>query len=500
MQVQNGFMKWRVVLVVVALMVGCTSKNPRDCSDGTCTDPAFPFCDIEGNFGDTTKTCVAVDCTPGMFASCRGDTAITCNSAGTDFDLIQCERGCDEASGGCRLCDPNETACTNGTVATCDASGAVTSSHVCPLGCFENEPRCRDIDPSNGLAQYLDASATALDLDLSAGGSIDTQTGNVHDVNGTVVPVTTVQLPAPVGGPAIRVLIVRSARIGNVQVSGQPALAIVSNADVTIEGALSLWRDEDQATAVFPGEFSTAGCGGGAGTVISNAGGKITIASAGGGAYATAGGKGGSIQPSSQFGVGGAAGQPSGSPSLEPLRGGCGSTTSSGGGAIQISSRTKIELKQSAIVNANGQIGILSFAGPEPSSGGGAGGGILLEAPVITLGMGTRLLVNGGPAATGALIDPPTSTTTAPSPGAACTSTGSTRCAAGGAGAASGGPATDGVDVPFDGSAPNNTTFIAAGGGGGLGYIRINTQTGQFDESSDAITSGMLAMAPIRTR
>jgi hypothetical protein len=105
----------RALVVAAAVLAGCTKPNPRSCQDGTCTDPALPFCDVDGSFANEPQTCIAVDCTPGEFAACRGDLAITCNEVGTDFDLIQCERGCDDALGGCRLCDPNETACTNGT-------------------------------------------------------------------------------------------------------------------------------------------------------------------------------------------------------------------------------------------------------------------------------------------------------------------------------------------------------------------------------------------------
>ncbi|MBS1121430.1 MAG: hypothetical protein H6Q90_3658, partial [Deltaproteobacteria bacterium] len=96
----------------MVMAAGCTRPNPLSCADGLCSDPGFPFCDEDGSFGDTIQTCIAVDCTPMEFATCRGDLAITCNAAGDDFDLVQCQRGCDAAGGGCRLCDPNETACT----------------------------------------------------------------------------------------------------------------------------------------------------------------------------------------------------------------------------------------------------------------------------------------------------------------------------------------------------------------------------------------------------
>ena len=113
-----------------------------------------------------------------QFVECRDDVELRCNADGSNYNLTPCDRGCDAAAGGCRLCDPGETACTNGQVATCDASGAVMNRETCVLGCFETEPRCRDIDPSNGLATYFDMVPNPPDLDLEFG-NFDTGTGRV---------------------------------------------------------------------------------------------------------------------------------------------------------------------------------------------------------------------------------------------------------------------------------------------------------------------------------
>lgn len=101
-----------LVGLVFGLVTGCTKPNPRSCIDGTCTDPAFPFCDVDGTFGDTTDTCVAVDCRPGEVAACRDDLAIRCNATGNDYDLVQCELGCDAATGGCKGCSSDDQ-CNN---------------------------------------------------------------------------------------------------------------------------------------------------------------------------------------------------------------------------------------------------------------------------------------------------------------------------------------------------------------------------------------------------
>jgi len=73
--------------------IACTGSNPRSCKDGSCTDPAFPFCDVTGAVSGNPETCIAPTCTPGDFAECRGNTAVTCNGTGNDYDLVQCPRG-----------------------------------------------------------------------------------------------------------------------------------------------------------------------------------------------------------------------------------------------------------------------------------------------------------------------------------------------------------------------------------------------------------------------
>jgi hypothetical protein len=158
-----------------------------------------------------------------------------------------------------------------------------------------------------------------------------------------------------------------------------------------------------------------------------------------------------------------------------------------------------IALADGARIDANGQIGGIDMSGPSPLSGGGAGGGILLEAPIVSLGADARLLVNGGPAATGEVFNPALSVTTAPSPGGTCTSGGSIQCGDGGNGAGLDGPATNGENVPYT-TSPSVTDLVAAGGGGGLGFIRINTALGEHTKSSSAIESGVVTEGAVRTR
>ncbi len=66
-------MKWVFVLGCLGIVVACTKRNPAYCGDGTCVDPSLPYCDIDGAIGGMPGTCIAVTCTPGELAICRGD-------------------------------------------------------------------------------------------------------------------------------------------------------------------------------------------------------------------------------------------------------------------------------------------------------------------------------------------------------------------------------------------------------------------------------------------
>lgn len=104
---------WAVVVAIV-VSVGCTSPNPRSCADGACTDPSLPFCDVDGAIAGTPDTCIAVACTANEHASCRGDVAVRCNAAGTNYELVECGLGCSDALGGCTACSTDEQ-CSNPT-------------------------------------------------------------------------------------------------------------------------------------------------------------------------------------------------------------------------------------------------------------------------------------------------------------------------------------------------------------------------------------------------
>jgi hypothetical protein len=134
----------RAGLLVTVVLIGCTTPNPRSCKDGLCTDQRFPFCDVDGALEGQPETCIEVACTPGEVIACRDDTALRCNTTGNDYDLLQCERGCDAASG-CRGCTADDQ-CSNPTPvcdeATTTCRGCATDDDCASTICNTSSGAC----------------------------------------------------------------------------------------------------------------------------------------------------------------------------------------------------------------------------------------------------------------------------------------------------------------------------------------------------------------------
>jgi hypothetical protein len=353
------------------------------------------------------------------------------------------------------------------------------------LGCLESEPRCRDIDPSNGLASYLDMVSSPRDLDMSAGGSIGVEQGGVA-IPGMAIPVDTFLIPATANAPALRVIVANRVTFGgNVDVVPEsqgtgPALAIVAAGEIKVFGNVYLGA---------AGTLDTPACVGGSGAQRRNSGTPVKQLSSGsgGGGNATAGARGGGID--TQI-AGGGGGNVTGTKALVPLRGGCAAGGVDGeagfagpgpygGGAIQLSSRIRVVVD--GTINAGGTPG-----GAEQTInsgwlvfGGGAGGGILLEAPTVTLGPNGKLLAAGGPG------------------GGVCPVS-STYCGAGGTGATVNTAAQPGGDSLYQ--TTGAATSYAGGGGGGLGRIRINTPNAAYTKSSGSVEDGDISTGTLGTR
>lgn len=482
----DGVMRWRCVALLVWGLVACTKPNPaKYCADGTCSDPRYPFCDVSGAIAGEPGSCIASACTADEFVECRGDVEVRCNPEGTNYNLVTCERGCDAQAGGCRLCNAGETACTNGQVATCDETGRIVAGETCPLGCFEDQPRCREIDPSNGLGAYLDMVSSAPDLDLE-NAQFNPQTGEVRN-NFALISVPSFLVSAPSGGVEVRVFVANSVRItqaialtGSDSVPG-PAFALLAKSDISVTGRL--WATFSAGSASM-----LAGCSGGNGAI--NNGCSYSSSAGGGGGFGTNGAKGGDVTNNSN--PGGPAGIANGNERLVPLRGGCqggrvndGGTPllmrgGGGGGAIQLVSRTRINIDGQ--VNVEGeQGGTEDYDNPLGNlvlTGGGSGGAILLEAPSVNLGASAHLAARGGDG-----ID-------------VCGSTAFT-CSVRGLGARPGVGATPGADISC---VANGKPTKSGGGGGGLGRVRINTADGTYTKASTAVEEAVVSTGMIATR
>ena len=366
-----------------------------------------------------------------------------------------------------QVCTPNQPLrCDAGSLVRCKDDGTAEQSESCALGCSSTEVRCNDVAPSNGLAPQLDMTAAEPDLDLGATATINTDDGTVV-VDGNPIAVRSTII-GQTEAPVIRVFIVRSLAAADVTVTGSNALAIVSNGDVSIRGTFAA---SAHAAVPGPGRFNDSTCQGKTGIVVPGG----AFAGSGGGGFGSNGGSGGAAMNTRGTAPAVAGGSPTGNPSLIPLRGGCdagpwsggGSFLGTGGGAIQLVSRTRIFV--TGVVAANGS----------SQTGGGSGGGILLEAPVVEVP--GNVVANGGAGADlcfFALVTGEDGRLDAtPAIGAAaCDPELGARGGNGAAGSTTAGAGTS-LSVSTGGSA------FPGGGGGGVGRIRVNTASGGVDAS-----------------
>jgi hypothetical protein len=343
---------------------------------------------------------------------------------------------------------------------------------TCNWGCIEN--RCAIVVPAGGGVNPDDTKpetfAALSDIVLPAGTTIDGSTG-------TITGITAGFAFEPRG--SIGMFRMKSLTInGQVKLAGSAAIAIVTdgpiavNAVVDVKGACG---SNDSATLPGPGGFA-GGLAAGANAVgPGSGGGAIARAGGGGGGNGTRGGSGGTGPAAA---VGGAGGAIAGTPTIEMLFGGGGGGGTDGaggrgrggggGGAVQLVSNTKITIASGGI-DAGGCPGDSGQGnGEDGGGGGGAGGTILLEAPIVD-GDGGRLAVNGGGGGAGDDDSDATGgkSTLTRSQAAGANSTGNG--GGGGSGAAGAAPAVKG---------DNEATTHAGGGGGGIGRIRFNTRDG----------------------
>jgi hypothetical protein len=344
----------RRFLVVSFLVVGCTKANPSaTCGDGTCTDPGFPYCDVDGSVGGVPGDCVAVSCTPGEIKECHGDMAFTCSSTGNGYELQPCDLGCSD----------------------------VPASH------------CKYLQPKY-LPDICDVPAVVATLSISSSGMIDPNLDT--SCTGGVVSQ---------GGADICVL-----RAGSIEITSSAVLSVVGTSDMhgrviafvadqelSIDGTIDV-SAHTGVNGPGGGTYSSGGSpmiiqpnttvgGGGAGAATNGANGATGNISAGGADGAGANGGLVVMNPAllASF-VGGAS------------SGALGATDTNfggGGGAlILVSCDGSVDITGTIDAGGGGGGGARLSLLPFPPEGGGAGGNVVIQGKSVSV-MG-QLFANGG--------------------------------------------------------------------------------------------------------
>lgn len=420
-------------LLLAALVGGCTKHVNQCTSDSDCTDPAYPFCDVNGEF------------------PASGGAKNVCTVTPTNCPVDRCG------------CTPGALTCSTDTLLTCNADGKSQTMTSCALGCATDGTRCLTFEPSNGLDAAFAAAAGEQDVVLPKGVHIDTAMGVITNTGGIAIPVQSLLITQ--GNSAIRAFYAKSFVIDDATVTGPDAVAFVAAGDITVQGIVDA---SGTVTTGGPGaQSSAAACSGHSGQsqtcVVTS-----TCEGGGGAGNATAGTSGG--------GGTGAAGMPQ--TDFTPLVGGCvgGSALDSsgalvasgggGGGALQLVSGTKIEITASGLID-------VGAGGGDPFAGGGSGGNVVIEAPQVSIDGDGGIVGNGGAGGGCSVSGPDATRDLNPAIGPGPCGNHNTD------GGGSGGTAT---------TAPT-ASGRAGGGGGAVGRVRIATKDGTANVSNSALMS-----------
>jgi hypothetical protein len=416
-------------LAFCVFLLGCTKANPSaTCDDGSCSDPNFPYCDVDGSVDGVPNECVAVSCTPGEIKECRSDSAFTCNAAGNGYELDPCGLGCsDSPTSHCKYLQPKYVP------DICDTVASQPAFNVTSTGTF---------DPN------LDSNCTGGVIDQPGAPSICVvRAGSIAFKTGVVMTVT-----------------------GRGTTTGR-SIAFVSDELLSVDGTIDVGAHN-----------GVNGPGGGVVSVpIGGGGANANAIGTGGAGGATAGAAGGT---SSTDGGGGDAGPAAMNPAL--LSGLVGGTSASrytdpdstplggGGGALLlVSCRAAVNID--GVVSSGGGGGMggpVVFGSGGAGFGGGAGGSVVIEgANVAILG---SLFANGGAGGSGVQSNL--------TPGnVGMDGVMSTSFAFGGTannGAGEGGYGGYVAGSPGPGRHPTISGATAGGGGGSVGFLQIYTPNG----------------------
>lgn len=446
------FVRWGCILVLVS---ACTKKNPEYCaSDGECADSLRPFCDVNGEFEES------------------GFEDNTCTVRPADCAVDRCG------------CTPGSATCEGTQVSVCDAGGRSVITSPCALGCAITEPRCATFAPSNDLANALDDARAEMDVVLPVGITIDTSTGVVTTAGGATLGIRSVLVAQAGGLKPIRAFLGKSFVIDESRIVGANSFAAVSPGPIIVKG-----RVDASATGRINGpggQEGSSSCVGGA-TAHEQCNSNNCAPGAGGGGNGTAGGAGGGVSPQVQR-LGGQV-----QTTFAPLAGGCrggdhlntGGTLlnqgGAGGGAVQLVSLDSVRLVELGLID-------VGAGGGDVTAGGGSGGTVVLEAPIVQMtGPSAGVTANGGAGGGCFAIGPDATPTLSPALGpSSCSHYAGT----GGTGSAVATPGAYCTPVP-----PFGCDFTEAprgGGGGAAGRIRIATADGQLEPSGRPLISGVV--------
>jgi hypothetical protein len=426
--------KLSMVLALLLLPPAACTKSVDLCKgDADCTDIAFPFCDVNGEFPPSGGQ-------PGV-----------CTIVPPDCPVDRCG------------CDPGATTCGSGELTTCNPDGKSQTMVACGVGCEDDGTGCKTFDPSNGLGPALMSAAMQQDVVFPSQVTIDTTTGSITDSSGVSVTVTS--LVVAQGSSSIRVFVAKSFEIHDATIAGTMAVAFVADGAIEIDG------DVDASA-----NLGSAGPGALDLPALSVGGDRFT--GGGGGGNSVGGGSGSPTATSIGFLF-----APGGMPqtTFEPLtgggRGGTGSgdgvTGGGGGGGVQMVSATKID------INAGAMIDIGGGGGGIDGGGGGAGGNAVLQAPIINLD--GSLTANGASGGSCGIPGNDATTTAAVTASVGCNGQAFEEDSG------SGGNVTTG---PGDGVVERGTG-TGTGGGGSVGRAQIDTLDGTFEQGTSAVVSAV---------
>jgi hypothetical protein len=374
------------------------------------------------------------------------------------------------------MCESASAMCLpNGDVRTCLTAGGSAMDTACVWGCVETGgAHCGVLDPAGGGVTSDDVEGTGLS-DFDLGGTVDSNNGAIGGTTqrgaGTGI-IAGVDYKITASGVAV----FRFKKLhvsGVVNIGGDHPTAFVASDTIEIDAVVDARgaqpcgytaNGKNGLTGPGPGGFNGAlpkltalGSGGGVGS---------TIDAGGGGGHGGNGGTGGNNAGGVAFGdqaitklLGGGGGGGG-------IGGGDAGRGGGGGGALQLVSNKEIIINTNGGITAGGCGGDSGDGGGDTGGGGGAGGTILLEAPRIEIA--GRLAVNGGGGgANGGELDARGIDATLD------------RVQATGGISATGNGGSGAAGAVSDGQ-PGLVGTKVGGGGGGIGWIRLNTRSGDI--------------------